>query len=103
MPAGSVKLTEIRSKIVFEEDPALARLGRFEATLAGMQAQDGRGHAQELRGFVQVERAHGLVLVMAAHPHVVAAGLEPRLAVGIRLQALRDFPARVVVVRLKGV
>jgi hypothetical protein len=42
LPAASVKLTEIRSKIVFKEHPAFARLGRFEATLAGVQAQDGR-------------------------------------------------------------
>ncbi|HEX6397062.1 MAG TPA: hypothetical protein VFZ95_06540 [Steroidobacteraceae bacterium] len=55
MPAASVKLAEIRGKVVFEEHPALARLGRFEATLAGVQAQDGRRHAEEARGFLQVE------------------------------------------------
>lgn len=102
MPSASVKLAEIRSKIVFEEDPPLARLGRFDAPLAGVQAQHGRGHAQELGRFVQVEGAHGLALPMAAHPHVVAARLQLGLAVGVRLQSLRNLPRRVVVVGLKG-
>jgi hypothetical protein len=42
LPAASVKLAEIRGKVIFEEHPALARFGRFEAALAGVQAQDGR-------------------------------------------------------------
>jgi len=103
LPSASVKLTEIRSKVVFEEHPALARLGRFDSALAGVQAQDGRGHAQEVRRFVQVVCAHGLVLSMGIHPHVVATGLQPRLAVGVLLQSLRNLPGRIVVVGLQGV
>jgi hypothetical protein len=38
LPSNSVKLTEIRSKILFKEDPTLARLGRFDTALAGVQA-----------------------------------------------------------------
>lgn len=102
MPAGSVKPVQVGSKVVFKEHPALARLGGSEATLAGVQAQDGRGHAQELRGLVQIEGPHGLVLPMAAHPDVVAPRLESRLSVGVGLQSLRNLPARVVVVGLKG-
>ena len=85
----SVKLTEIRSKVGFEEDPALARLGRFEATLTGVQAQDGGRHAQELRRFVQVEGRHGLALSMVVHRPVVAACLRPGLAADIGLHAFR--------------
>ena len=51
----SVKLIEIRSKVGFEEDPALTRFRGFDAALSGVQAQDGGRHVQESRGFVQVE------------------------------------------------
>ena len=78
MPTASVKLAEICSKIVFEEHPALARLGGLEAALTRVTTQDGWGHAQELGGFGQVERAHGLPLSMAAQPHVVAPALIPQ-------------------------
>lgn len=97
----SVKLTEIRSKVAFEEDPALARFRGFDAALAGVQAQDGGRHAQESRGFVQVEGLHGLVLSMAIHPHVVAMRLRPGLASDIAFQAFGELPRWVVVVRLK--
>lgn len=101
MPAASVKLAEVRSKIVFQKHPALARLGRFDATLAGVDAQDGRRHAQEASGFLQVEGAHGLLLVMVGHPHVVATRLALRLAADVGLQLLRVLPHRVAVVRLQ--
>ena len=90
MPSVSVKLTEIRSKVGVEEDPALARLGRFEAALAGVQAQDGGRHAQELRGFVQVECLHGLTLSMVAHGHVVPTSLRLGLPTDIGSHALRE-------------
>lgn len=48
----SVKLTEIVSKILVEEDPALARFRGFDAALASVQAQDGGRHAQEFRRLV---------------------------------------------------
>lgn len=77
----SVKLTEIVSKIVVEEDPALARFRRFDTALAGVQTQDRGRHVQESRGFVQVECAHGRLLpVIVVHPDVVAAGLGAGLA-----------------------
>jgi hypothetical protein len=41
LPSASVKLTEIRSKVVVEEHPPLARLGRFDAALARVQPQHG--------------------------------------------------------------
>jgi hypothetical protein len=41
LPAASVKLAEIRGKIVFEEHPTLTGFGRFESALAGVQAQNG--------------------------------------------------------------
>lgn len=97
MPAGSVKLTEIRSKIVFQEDPALARFRGFNAALSGVQAQHGRRHVQPRGGLVQVERAHGLVLVMVGNPHVVAPRLGPDLAVQVGLQALAGRGIRAVV------
>ncbi len=97
----SVKLIEIRSKVGFEEDPALARFRGFDAALACVQAQDGRRHAQESRRFVQIERLHGLALSMTVHPHVVAMRLCPSLASDVAFQAFRKLPRRIVVVRLK--
>jgi len=41
LPAASVKLAEVRGKVVFEEHPPLARLRRFDAALSGVQAQHG--------------------------------------------------------------
>lgn len=83
MPSTSVKRAEIDSKIVFEEHPTLAWLGRFDEAVAGFLAQHGGRYVQELRGFAQVERAHDLVLVMAGHPRVVATGFEHRLALHV--------------------
>ena len=103
MPAGSVKPVQVGGKVVFKEHPALARLGRFDAPLAGVEAQHGRGHAQELGRFVQIEGAHGSVLGMAVHPDVVATGFQPRLAVGVGLQPFRNLAGWVVVIGLKGV
>jgi hypothetical protein len=60
LPSASVKLTEIRSKVVFEEHPALARFRDFEAAFAGMAAEHGGRHAQEARRFVEVEASHRL-------------------------------------------
>lgn len=99
----SVKRTEICSKIAFEEDPALARFRGFDAALAGVQAQDGGRHVQELRRLIQVECTHGLALSMVAHRHVVAAGLRPGLALDVGLHALGELPFRRVVVRLHRV
>ena len=99
MPATSVKLTEIRGKVVFEEHPALARFGRFEAALASVDAQDGWRHAQEVSGFLQVKAAHGLLRFMAVQPDVVAARLGPRLAADVAAQAVGKRPHGVVVIR----
>jgi hypothetical protein len=60
LPSASVKLTEIRSKVVFEEHPALARFRGFEAAFARVPPQHGGRHAQEARRFVQVEGSHWL-------------------------------------------
>jgi hypothetical protein len=60
LPSASVKLTEIRSKVVFEEHPALARLRGFEAPFARVAAQHGGRHSQEARRFVEVEGSHRL-------------------------------------------
>lgn len=103
MPAASVKLTEIRSKVVFEKHPALARFGGFEAALAGVAAQDGGRHSQEGRRFVEVERAHRLLPFMAVQPHVVATRLRPGLAPDVGLQRLRELLGRILVVRLQRV
>jgi hypothetical protein len=103
LPAASVKLTEIRSKVVFEEHPALARFRGFEAALARVATQDGGRHAQERGGFGQVERAHGLSLFMAVQPHVVAPRLGLGLAPDVGLQAFGKLPRRIVVIRLERV
>lgn len=102
MPAASVKPAEIRGKVVFQEHPPFARLGCFDAALAGVQPEHGGRHAQERGGFLQIERPHGLASI-GVRPHVVAAGLGLGLALDIVLQAFREIPRRVVVVRLKGV
>lgn len=103
MPSASVELAEIRGKVVFEEHPALARLGRLEPALAGVLAQDGRRHAQEPRRFLQVERAHGLPPVIVGHPDVVAACLRPGLAADEVAQAFGKLPRGVLEVVLEGV
>lgn len=103
MPSESVKLTEIRSKVGVEEDPPLARFRGFDAALAGVQAQDGGRHAQELRRFVQVECAHGLLLSMVAHRHVVATRLRPGLPPDISPNALGEDMLRRIEVGLHGV
>lgn len=90
MPSSSVKLTEIRSKVVFEEHPALARFCALEPALTRVQTQDRWRHAQEQRGFLQVERAHGLVLFMVAHSRVVAPRFQTDLAIHIRGQPFRQ-------------
>jgi hypothetical protein len=60
LPSASVKLTEIRSKVVFEEHPALARFRGFETAFARVAAQHGGRHSQEARRFVEVEGPHRL-------------------------------------------
>jgi hypothetical protein len=56
LPSVSVKLAEIGGKVVFQEHPALPRFGRPKAALPSVEAQDGRRHVQEARGFVQVAK-----------------------------------------------
>jgi hypothetical protein len=93
LPAASVELTEVRGKVVFQEHPALARFGRFDATLACVLAQDGGRHVQEARRLVQVEGSHALLPIMAAHPDVVATCLGAGLPVHVALHACRTAVA----------
>ena len=103
MPAASVKLAEIRGKVVFEEHPALARLGRFEAALASVDAQHGGRHVQEASGLLQVETAHALLPFMAVQRHVVAPRLGLGLAADVAPQAVGILPHWVVVIGLQRV
>lgn len=87
---------------MLKEHPALAGLGRLDAALPRVEPEDGGGHAQELRGLVKVQRAHGSALI-AVHPHVVPVRLCPGLASDVVPQAFGELPGRVVVVGLQGV
>ena len=101
MPSTSVKLTEIVSKVVFEEHPPLAGLCGFKAALARMHAQHGWRHVQEGCRFVEVECAHALALVIAAHLSVVATRLELHFPIDVPRHALAE--RIVVVVLVQGV
>lgn len=100
MPAASVKLAEIHGKVIFKEHPTLARFGRFEAALPGVQAQDGGRHAQEARGLLQAKSAHALSPFMTVQPHVVAPGLAFGLSADVTLYPFGKLSHRIVVIGL---
>ena len=55
LPAFSVQRTHVVSKVTFQEHPAFSGLGSLDDSCPGLLPKHGRGHAQKLRSFVEIE------------------------------------------------